>query len=193
MHMRSVALRCLISSVTAATLACVVGAASAQLAISKFTVDGGGGGSAGGAFAVGGTIGQPDAGRSSGASYTLSGGFWSGGGVVTGVEDGGPDGGIGQPEVAQLSFQMYPASPNPVAEQMMIAFDLPEPSLVRAALYDASGRLVRMLADGPLLAGKHQRAWDRRDQLGARVPSGIYFVRLDAGVHRSRQKIVVVS
>jgi hypothetical protein len=41
------------------------------------TVDSGGQASRGGAYAVAGTIGQPDAGRMmSGGDYTLSGGFW---------------------------------------------------------------------------------------------------------------------
>lgn len=43
-----------------------------------FTIDGGGGSSTGGVFALEGTIGQPDAGSMSGGAYTLSGGFWPG-------------------------------------------------------------------------------------------------------------------
>ena len=43
------------------------------------TIDGGGAMfSAGGAYSLGGTIGQSDAGTLSGGSYTLVGGFWSG-------------------------------------------------------------------------------------------------------------------
>ena len=43
------------------------------------TIDGGGAtGSFGGAYKLGGTIGQPDAGRLSGGAYSLSGGFWAG-------------------------------------------------------------------------------------------------------------------
>ncbi len=49
----------------------------AQFAIDWSTIDGGGGTSAGGAYAVSGTIGQPDAGKLTGANYTLVGGFWS--------------------------------------------------------------------------------------------------------------------
>ncbi len=41
------------------------------------TVDGGGGTSTGGVYAVSGTIGQPDAGTMSDGTYTLDGGFWS--------------------------------------------------------------------------------------------------------------------
>jgi hypothetical protein len=186
--------RCLGSVLTAVLLSCTAGAASAQFSITRFTVDGGGGTrSTGGAFALGGTIGQPDAGRSSGSGFTLSGGFWSGGGTVIGVgDDRTPGADVDPMNAAPLSFRMYPTSPNPLAVRTVVVFDLPEPSLVRAALYDASGRLVRVLADEPLPAGKHQRAWDRRDRSGRPVPAGTYFLRLDAGAHRSRQKIVVV-
>jgi hypothetical protein len=42
-----------------------------------WTADGGGGmNSSGGVYSLGGTIGQPDAGTSSGGPYTLVGGFW---------------------------------------------------------------------------------------------------------------------
>lgn len=44
--------------------------------LSWSTIDGGGGTSTGGVFAVIGTIGQPDAGVMSGGNYTLVGGFW---------------------------------------------------------------------------------------------------------------------
>jgi hypothetical protein len=44
------------------------------------TVDGGGATwSEGGGYALGGTVGQPDAGVLSGGGYTLAGGFWPGG------------------------------------------------------------------------------------------------------------------
>lgn len=41
------------------------------------TIDGGGGTSSGGAYALSGTLGQPDVGRATGGNYTLVGGFWS--------------------------------------------------------------------------------------------------------------------
>ena len=48
--------------------------------LSWWTADGGGQTfSTGGGYALGGTIGQPDAGVMSGPGYTLAGGFWSGG------------------------------------------------------------------------------------------------------------------
>lgn len=54
-------------------------AAPAQdFALDWFTIDGGGGTSSGGTFALNGTIGQPDPGKLKGRSFTLLGGFWGG-------------------------------------------------------------------------------------------------------------------
>ena len=49
-----------------------------DFAIDWFTIDGGGGFSAGGGFELEGTIGQPDAGILTGGNFELSGGFWAG-------------------------------------------------------------------------------------------------------------------
>lgn len=50
-----------------------------EFAILKFTVDGGGGKSSGGAYTLTGTIGQPDARvqDATGSGYSLTGGIWS--------------------------------------------------------------------------------------------------------------------
>ncbi len=56
--------------------------ASGGYDLSWWTVDGGGhtfSTSTDGAFSLGGTIGQPDAGQLTGGGYTLVGGFWRGG------------------------------------------------------------------------------------------------------------------
>lgn len=116
---------------------CMAGSAAAQLQITRFTVDGGGGSqSTGGAFSLGGTIGQPDAGSLVGPNWSLLGGFWAGGIAVTGVEDG---------EALPTShiFRLHAAAPNPFRERTRIAFDLPRAMVARVALYDAAGRVVR--------------------------------------------------
>ena len=57
-----------------------------QYSIDWLTIDGGGGASTGGVYAVSGTIGQPDAGVMSGGPYSLLGGFW---GVVAAIQTPG--------------------------------------------------------------------------------------------------------
>ena len=63
-----------------------LGVQAQTFSIPWFTVDGGGGTSTGGVYAVSGTIGQPDAGRLSGGQFTLEGGFW---GVVAAIQTEG--------------------------------------------------------------------------------------------------------
>ena len=56
-----------------------VGIARASFEIDWHTIDGGGATvSTGGAFELSGTIGQPDAGRMTGAAFACEGGFWPG-------------------------------------------------------------------------------------------------------------------
>ena len=65
--------------------ACAAATAGEPYSLDWFTTDGGGGTSAGGAYAVSGTIGQHDASPPlTGGSYTLTGGFWAGAGHAPG-------------------------------------------------------------------------------------------------------------
>jgi hypothetical protein len=59
-------------------LTALVARAQTNYTIDWYTIDGGGGTSTGGVYAVSGTIGQPDAsGAMTGGNYSLTGGFWS--------------------------------------------------------------------------------------------------------------------
>ena len=63
-----------------ALLSVVSASALASYGLDWWTVDGGGGtSSTGGSYSLDGTIGQPDAGTSTGGGYALAGGFWGGG------------------------------------------------------------------------------------------------------------------
>ena len=57
-------------------LAAVSDTSAQSFSIDRFAIAGGGGTSTGGAFALSGTIGQPDAGAMTGGNYSLAGGFW---------------------------------------------------------------------------------------------------------------------
>jgi hypothetical protein len=62
-----------------ATAGAFPAATQAQFQIDWYTIDEGGGASAGGAFSLTGTIGQPDAGDAQGGGFDCAGGFWAGG------------------------------------------------------------------------------------------------------------------
>ena len=61
-------------AITAALIA--TPATLAQYAITRSTIDGGGGTLSGTTYALTGTFGQPDTGTSTGTTYSLEGGFW---------------------------------------------------------------------------------------------------------------------
>ena len=70
------------------------------------------------------------------------------------------------------------AWPNPFNPQTTISFTLDESQPVELAVYDVSGRLVRLLGAGVKEAGPHSITWDGRDQAGTGVASGVYLMRL---------------
>ncbi|HTW91747.1 MAG TPA: metallophosphoesterase [bacterium] len=98
---------------------------------------------------------------------------------------GGVDSPKSLPSPASISV-----SPNPFRTRTAISLQLTAHSPARIAVYDASGRLVRVLASPrPLTPDPWSLIWDGRDQVGAIVPPGVYFVRAADGV---RQQIVKV-
>ena len=55
---------------------------------------------------------------------------------------------------------------------------LPAAVDAKLELFDLTGRRVRTLAAGTMTAGEHRVSWDRRDDRGVPVESGVYFARL---------------
>lgn len=87
-------------------------------------------------------------------------------------------------------FALGPGRPNPFAGSTTLSFSMERGGTVRLAVFDASGRMVRQLANGPIAAGAHTMTWDGRDDRGLTVPSGIYFYRLDAGGQHRMEKLL---
>jgi len=95
-------------------------------------------------------------------------------------------------EALTAGIRLAPPSPNPVREGTSIRFSLAKAGPARVGVYDAAGRLVKMLVDGERPAGESQVAWNGHDAGGIRVAHGLYFARLTAqGVSRT-QKVTVV-
>ena len=84
-------------------------------------------------------------------------------------------------------------APNPFNPSTRIRFELPAGGAnARVSIHDASGRLVRKLADGFLPGGSGDVAWDGRDADGQAVAAGVYVCRLvSAGVAQARTLVLV--
>jgi hypothetical protein len=170
----------------AAALLVAVPAARAQYTLPWTNLDAGGPppqALAGGAFRLNGTVGQYDAGHLGGGSFTIEGGFW----------------GVPIPRLLAVDpaptlhpGQLAAARPNPFSASTEVAFALEHDAAVRLAVFDVAGQRVRALIDGPLAAGTVHVHWDGTGDDGRRLPSGLYFLRLDAGDVHAMQRAVLV-
>ena len=68
--------------------------------------------------------------------------------------------------------------PNPFNPRTVLRFEITQDGPVSLKVYDAVGRVVRVLVDEDLQAGPHEVVWDGRDMGGRAAASGIYFARL---------------
>jgi hypothetical protein len=71
-------------------------------------------------------------------------------------------------------------SPNPASGPIRIDFAIPGAGPVRITVVDVAGRTVRRLSEGHRSAGRYSLLWDGRRESGAKVPAGVYFVRMVA-------------
>jgi hypothetical protein len=80
--------------------------------------------------------------------------------------------------------------PNPSADVTRIEWTMPQAAHARVRVFDVAGRRVNTLVDRSLDAGEHEAMWDGRDQRGAAVAPGVYFVRIEAGGNSANRKLV---
>jgi hypothetical protein len=77
--------------------------------------------------------------------------------------------------------------PNPFNPTTTIRYDLPQVGVVRLEVYNSAGQRVAVLDEGERSAGVHTVTFD-----GARLASGAYFYRLQAGGFTETKKALLV-
>ncbi len=82
------------------------------------------------------------------------------------------------------------AGPNPFVRETTVQWSVPRAGPARLRVLDVTGRVVRTLADGETEAGVQRADWDGRDDAGAPVGAGVYFVTLEHGGSLRAQKVV---
>jgi hypothetical protein len=86
------------------------------------------------------------------------------------------------------SFGLAQNYPNPFNPRTTIAYDLPQPAFVRLVVYDNLGRELRILSEGPQMAGRYTVMFD-----GTGLGSGIYFYRLQTGETVLTRKMILLK
>lgn len=85
------------------------------------------------------------------------------------------------------------ARPNPFGAVTHVRFSITRSSPVVLRVFDLSGRAVRTLLQAATLEpGAHEAAWDGLDDAGARLGSGLYFLRLETGEASRVERVLLV-
>jgi hypothetical protein len=109
---------------------------------------------------------------------------WAAMGSVSGVK--GP-----ATAPAQLRFALNSVRPNPMSNSATISYSLAEPSLAKLSVFNLVGQEVGTVTSANQAAGQYSATWHGLNRDGAKVPSGVYFVRLQAGRNTATRKLVV--
>jgi hypothetical protein len=89
---------------------------------------------------------------------------------------------------APVVFDLAQNYPNPFNPSTSIKFSVPADGMVTLAVYNLLGEKVVTLLDQEMKAGRHQVNFD-----AARLSSGLYFYRLDAGDYSSVKKMMLLK
>ncbi|MBU2692348.1 MAG: T9SS type A sorting domain-containing protein [Candidatus Eisenbacteria bacterium] len=96
-------------------------------------------------------------------------------------------------EASPAPFLLFQNHPNPASSSTTIRFALDSEGPVHLVLYDIQGRVLRHLIDGNRKAGMQSILWDGRDGSGNKVPSGIYFYRIQTADQSATRKMIFIQ
>ena len=89
------------------------------------------------------------------------------------------------PGDASVSVELYKPMPNPFSGATTFAYRVDaDASVTEISVFDVAGRQVRKLVSGVQAAGVHTVTWDGRNDQGAQVQRGVYFVRTMIAVRK---------
>jgi hypothetical protein len=90
-----------------------------------------------------------------------------------------------------LTRKPLEVSPNPFNASARINWQMRRDGTADLRVFDASGRVVRILASGPCPAGSYTTVWNGADNAGRKLAHGIYFVRLTTPDQTAKVKTVL--
>ena len=86
------------------------------------------------------------------------------------------------------SFELSKLYPNPFNPSTEVSFSLPMDNHVRLAAYDVRGKEVDVIFEGAQSIGSHSYTWN-----ASNLPSGVYYIRLQAGAMVTSQKALLIK
>lgn len=97
------------------------------------------------------------------------------------------------PLAVSSGIRLRKAGTNPFTSSTAVMLDLERSARIQATIHDASGARVKTLTLRSMAAGSHLLRWNGRNDAGAPVPSGVYFLRVatDNGTNLSHRMVKV--
>jgi hypothetical protein len=90
-------------------------------------------------------------------------------------------------------FAMDQNYPNPFNPSTTIRFSVPHESKVSLVVYDMTGAVVKTILNENLSAGNKEVTWDGTNSNGAKVATGMYIYRLEAGNFSTTRKMLMLK
>ncbi|MCL4511930.1 MAG: YCF48-related protein [Bacteroidetes bacterium] len=110
-------------------------------------------------------------------------------GIVLTTKNGGSITGVERPGVAlPMTTKLEQNYPNPFNPTTTIGYQLPLNNFVTLKIYDILGREIATLVNGRETAGMHTVTFD-----ASKLPSGVYFYRLEAGAYHDTKKVLLLK
>jgi hypothetical protein len=96
-------------------------------------------------------------------------------------------------EVVSLpsEYNLMANNPNPFNSTTAISFSIPEEGNVTLSVYDVTGKLIKVLAEGTMTAGNYNVSWDGTDMSMSPVSSGVYLYRLTCGSYENIRSMML--
>ena len=98
-----------------------------------------------------------------------------------------------KPSLVPTSYYLMSPYPNPFNPSTKIRFGTAHDTYATIKIFDINGRVVRSILDEKVPPGNHETLWNGRDDGGNNMPSGMYFIRYNAGHYMKTQKVVLLN
>jgi len=90
--------------------------------------------------------------------------------------------------VPEISIKNFP---NPFAEITLFDINIGISDNYDISILNSNGELIKSFGNRFLKTGKHNFTWDRRNELGNRVPGGLYYCMINSGRTKKSLKLIV--
>ena len=90
-------------------------------------------------------------------------------------------------------FSLRQNYPNPFKSSTAIRYQLPQESKVTLKIYNIQGQMLKTLINESEKPGNYTVLWNGTDEIGRKVPNGVYFYELDVAGFTSTKKLVKIK